>query len=625
MRRRVGVPPENRQPLECERAYRLMPLYGASLVAVHMGLGGPTGGRTGGVPFFMYFGLWDSPGTSIKYERKHHMEKQYWVQREGKRTGPFSGQQLKQMAAAGMILTADMISTDQINWRVAGQVKGLFPGDQAADRRGSVAAGSRPEAVATCEDKLAPDSDRHVVHEPAAAARLPACSQGQNKRWLIIALAIPLVSGIGWGLAIALRRPADTNGGQSSTGISDDDQKPESGKDGVAGLPTSLEPDGEVTAHIDRGLAHSQKGEYDAAIRDFTLAIKMKADPTAYFARGNAYGEKKEFDLALKDYSMTIALRPDIPGGYVNRGGIYLDRKQFGEALKDFVVAVRLGPQDVKSRYGLARTHKAMRNVDLAIAAFTKVIELEPKHVYSFEARGMLYAGKGLHKQAMQDFSTLIQLFPKYPASYSYRAMCHQALGDGASAVRDWTRAIVLVPDGDMLYEGRAEAYYSLGQYDKAWADVKTCEKLGRTVDPDLRASIRKASGSNNTTASPKKADAEAHFYRGVECGSKGLNEDAAREFTKSIELNPGVSTVYLNRGLVRARMGEFNIAMSDFEQAIKLKPRDTSSYRFRAALHYRLRNYDKAWADVKTCQELGGTIHSKFLADLRKASGRNQ
>ena len=37
--------------LECERAYRLMPLYGASLVAVHMGLGGPTGGRTGGVPF----------------------------------------------------------------------------------------------------------------------------------------------------------------------------------------------------------------------------------------------------------------------------------------------------------------------------------------------------------------------------------------------------------------------------------------------------------------------------------------------------------------------------------------------------------------------------------------------
>jgi tetratricopeptide (TPR) repeat protein len=58
------------------------------------------------------------------------MAQEYWVRHQDKLTGPFSGQQLKQMAAAGMILATDMISADEINWRVAGDVKGLFKAGQ---------------------------------------------------------------------------------------------------------------------------------------------------------------------------------------------------------------------------------------------------------------------------------------------------------------------------------------------------------------------------------------------------------------------------------------------------------------------------------------------------------------
>jgi len=43
------------------------------------------------------------------------MEDQYWIKREDKITGPFSGQQLAQMAAAGMIVASDLISRDQVN------------------------------------------------------------------------------------------------------------------------------------------------------------------------------------------------------------------------------------------------------------------------------------------------------------------------------------------------------------------------------------------------------------------------------------------------------------------------------------------------------------------------------
>jgi hypothetical protein len=65
------------------------------------------------------------------------MAQDYWVRHQDKMTGPFSGQQLKQMATAGMIVASDMISANQINWRVTGEVEGLFKAGQIAEGTGA--------------------------------------------------------------------------------------------------------------------------------------------------------------------------------------------------------------------------------------------------------------------------------------------------------------------------------------------------------------------------------------------------------------------------------------------------------------------------------------------------------
>jgi hypothetical protein len=67
--------------------------------------------------------------------------------RKEQTSGPFSAKQLKQMAAAGMILAADLISTDQVNWKPAVQVKGLFQEEQPAEDRGATAGRLRPPAL----------------------------------------------------------------------------------------------------------------------------------------------------------------------------------------------------------------------------------------------------------------------------------------------------------------------------------------------------------------------------------------------------------------------------------------------------------------------------------------------
>ncbi len=58
------------------------------------------------------------------------MAKQYWVQREGKTSGPFSGEQFAQMAAAEMIFASDMISTDRVQWAIAESFSGVIAQDK---------------------------------------------------------------------------------------------------------------------------------------------------------------------------------------------------------------------------------------------------------------------------------------------------------------------------------------------------------------------------------------------------------------------------------------------------------------------------------------------------------------
>ena len=60
-------------------------------------------------------------------------------------------------------------------------------------------------------------------------------------------------------------------------------------------------------------------------------------------------------------------------------------------------------------------------------------------------------------------------------------------------------------------------------------------------------------------------------------------------------------------------------------QQSHRLDPNYAAAYNSRGFAYFQNKAYDKAWADVKKCQELGGSIDPDFLQKLRQASGRNE
>ena len=100
--------------------------------------------------------------------------------------------------------------------------------------------------------------------------------------------------------------------------------------------------------------------------------------------------------------------------------------------------------------------------------------------------------------------------------------------------------------------------------------------------------------------------------------------EKALDDFTKAIELKPDFFLAYANRGLLYFSTKEYKKALADFNKAIEIDPKDAQSYNDRGCAYFFMKEYNKAWDDVHKAQELGYRVHPRFLADLKKASGRS-
>jgi tetratricopeptide (TPR) repeat protein len=101
-------------------------------------------------------------------------------------------------------------------------------------------------------------------------------------------------------------------------------------------------------------------------------------------------------------------------------------------------------------------------------------------------------------------------------------------------------------------------------------------------------------------------AEAEEHFYQGIEYRRQGNNDSAMEEFTRAIELDPEYYFAYYNRALVHNQRGELESSLADYNKAIELHP-DNAYWTFeRGFLYLELGEREKAIIDLERALELG-------------------
>jgi tetratricopeptide (TPR) repeat protein len=235
---------------------------------------------------------------------------------------------------------------------------------------------------------------------------------------------------------------------------------------------------------------------------------------------------------------------------------------------------------------------------DLAISEFNKALEINPGDAGAYVNRGLAYGRKSQYDQAISDFNRALEINPNYALAYNNRGWAYLGKDQFDQAMSDLNKALEIDPKFDLPYYNRGMVYEKKKQYDEAISEYTKALEIN-----------------------PRKA--EAYISRGLAYGRRGQYDQAILDYTRVLEINPRYAGVYINRGFAYYHKGQHDEAISDFTKALEINPEDALVYFSRGTAYYFRKEYDKSWEDIKKAQDLGYPIPSKFLDDLRKASGR--
>jgi Flp pilus assembly protein TadD len=136
-----------------------------------------------------------------------------------------------------------------------------------------------------------------------------------------------------------------------------------------------------------------------------------------YYNRGIALQNQHQIDAAIKDFSDALKIFPDFYKANISRAVALLEKGDLDGAIADYTHAIQFEPNDASLYYGRGATRQKKNDLEGALADYTKTIELDQRHALAYANRGVV---KVLLKQSdyAADFETAFRLDPSLKASY---------------------------------------------------------------------------------------------------------------------------------------------------------------------------------------------------------------
>jgi tetratricopeptide (TPR) repeat protein len=174
-------------------------------------------------------------------------------------------------------------------------------------------------------------------------------------------------------------------------------------------------------AHLLRGLARANQGDYEEAVADHTRAVELNPSAWAgWVARGHAYKNLRRWDEALADYRAALRLRPRDADTHFYLAWVSHEKGDYRAAVSGYTRVLELRPDDHVAMNNRGLAWFALGETDKALAEYTAALKLKPRFALLYRNRGDLFAERGQRgdeARARDDFAVAAKLGDIDPCS----------------------------------------------------------------------------------------------------------------------------------------------------------------------------------------------------------------
>jgi len=344
-----------------------------------------------------------------------------------------------------------------------------------------------------------------------------------------------------------------------------------------------LDPDN-ANALTNRSIANFRRGATADAVTDASTAIALK--PTfanAWLARGIAYASQKRYGESVADCSRAIELDGELVSAWNNRGIARMELREFPQAAADFSEVVKLDPEYAHGWCNRGNAHSKQGELDEAIADYGRCIEVQPTYQAAWYNRGSVYLQRRRYPEAVADFSKAIELNARHAQSWSNRGNAYAGLQQFDQAMTDFSRALEIKPELIEARYNRGVLHHERRDWELAVADLSKVIE----VDPKYQTALsrrgniycdqlrhyEKADADFSRLLDFQPRDASVWFRRGNARRLLKQFDKAISDYSKAIEIRREYVEAWVNRGMARISARQYPQAADDFREAIRLKP----------------------------------------------------
>ncbi|BDX36992.1 hypothetical protein CYCD_03470 [Tenuifilaceae bacterium CYCD] len=341
-------------------------------------------------------------------------------------------------------------------------------------------------------------------------------------------------------------------------------------------------------------------GNIDDIVESYKLSAIIK----------NSIGDKAGFEADVASIgNCNITDEQD----YGARAQVYRDLGLYQKAIDDYTMAISAvvskEPQEYvvqqQESYYLYRAYAKfeMENYEGAIADYTSSIQLKPVG-WKFTSRADAYEKAGQYQKAIDDDTKAMTYFQdenfkgNLAAAYNSRGWHKKCAKDFTGAIDDYNTALQINPDNGLAYWNMGLTYEAMARKSDAAACYTQAMKYYQDDANNLAILYRNralCSSAEDAIKDYSKAIeinpnyTGAYWSRGDTYKWLGRYPEAINDYTAAFSLSTSESskaTILYNRGQVKVLMGDYAGAVSDYTQSIEVKP-TTSSYYYRGKVQF--------------------------------------
>jgi tetratricopeptide (TPR) repeat protein len=341
-------------------------------------------------------------------------------------------------------------------------------------------------------------------------------------------------------------------------------------------------------------------GDARVAEANLTLGLGQRPDFIwLYLLRAFARGQLHEFEAAEADFQRALDRQPNEDAAYalfLNRGAFRRRQGKFSESVADLQHAVQLKPQQYQAYWSLGNTYQQQKQLDPAVEQLDRAIASARRLVDTGQERpaslALLYRDRGLlhlecreEQAALGDFEQAIRLAPR-AEDHAERGHILKSRKRYEEALAAYVAALELQPDFADAHRWRAEVLLDLGRFAQAARALdQYLTRSQLTAEPQLLADVYRTRGLIR---------AKLHDYEG-----------AIGDYTQALARKPEPAT-FVHRGWAHLLLEAPRLALLDFKEAIRLEPNDGDAYNGRGTALVQVGQYREGVKDAEEALRRG-------------------